>query len=62
MSKFKEEYENEGLEVKSIKPIKRLSKGGHSVSKTIGMLNDNYGAERDVDKYLGGYIQVIESL
>ncbi len=34
----------------------------HSVSKTIGILNDNYGAERDVDKNLGAYIQAIESL
>ena len=33
-----------------------------SVNETIGILNDNYGTERDVDKELGGYIQVIESL
>ena len=33
-----------------------------SVNETIGILNDNYGVDRDVDKNLGGYIQVIESL
>ena len=33
-----------------------------SVNETIGILNDNYGTDRDVDKDLGGYIQVIESL
>lgn len=33
-----------------------------SVNETIGILNDNYGIDRDVDKDLGGYIQVIESL
>ena len=34
----------------------------NSVNETIGILNDNYGTKRDVDKELGGYIQVIESL
>ena len=34
----------------------------NSVNETIGILNDNYGVDRDVDKNLGGYIQVIESL
>ena len=33
-----------------------------SVNEIIGVLNNNYGADRDVDKDLGGYIQVIESL
>lgn len=33
-----------------------------SINETIGILNSNYGADRDVDKDLGGYIQVIESL
>lgn len=33
-----------------------------SVNETIGILNDNYGLDRNVDKDLGGYIQVIESL
>lgn len=33
-----------------------------SVNETISILNDNYGTDRDVDKDLGGYIQVIESL
>ena len=33
-----------------------------SVNETIGILNENYGTHRDVDKDLGGYIQVIESL
>ena len=34
----------------------------NSVNETIGILNDNYGVDRDVDTNLGGYIQVIESL
>ena len=33
-----------------------------NVNETIGILNENYGTNRDVDKDLGGYIQVIESL
>ena len=33
-----------------------------SVNETMNILNDNYGTDRDVDKDLGGYIQVIESL
>lgn len=33
-----------------------------SINETIGILNENYGTNRDVDKDLGGYIQVIESL
>lgn len=33
-----------------------------SINETIGILNSNYGADRDIDKDLGGYIQVIESL
>ena len=33
-----------------------------SVNEAIGILNDNYGIDRDVDTDLGGYIQEIESL
>lgn len=33
-----------------------------SVNEIIRILNDNYGVERYVDKDLGGYIQVVESL
>ena len=33
-----------------------------SVNETIGVLNENYGINIDVDKDLGGYIQVIQSL
>ncbi len=33
-----------------------------SINETIGILNSNYGADRHVDKDLGGYIQVIKSL
>ena len=33
-----------------------------SVNETIGILNDSYGVDREVDQDLGGYIQVIESL
>lgn len=33
-----------------------------SVNETIAVLNDNYGTDRDVDKDLGGYIELIRSL
>lgn len=33
-----------------------------SVNENICILNDNYGTKRDVDKDLGGYIQLIQSL
>ncbi|MEG1009125.1 MAG: hypothetical protein RSF67_04815 [Clostridia bacterium] len=33
-----------------------------SVNETMVILDDNYGTNRDVDKDLGGYIQLIESL
>ena len=33
-----------------------------SVNENIRILNDNYGSERNVDKDLGGYIQLIQSL
>ncbi|EGT0696331.1 hypothetical protein QYB65_000965 [Clostridium perfringens] len=33
-----------------------------SISETIGILNENYGENRDVDKDLGGYVLVIESI
>ena len=33
-----------------------------SVNETIGILNDNYRTDRDVDKELGGYVQLIQSL
>ena len=32
-----------------------------SVNETIGILNDNYRTDRDVDKELGGYVQLIQS-
>ena len=33
-----------------------------SISDTIDVLNENYGNERDIDKDLGGYVLVVESL
>lgn len=33
-----------------------------SISETIEILNENYGEARNVDKDLGGYVLVIESL
>ncbi|MDK0546055.1 hypothetical protein [Clostridium perfringens] len=33
-----------------------------SISETIDILNENYGENRDVDKGLGGYVLVVESL
>lgn len=33
-----------------------------SVNETMRILNDNYGSERNIDKDLGGYIQLFQSL
>ena len=33
-----------------------------SISETIDILNENYGGNRDVDKDLGGYVLVVESI
>lgn len=33
-----------------------------SISENIDILNENYGENRDVDKDLGGYVLVVESL
>ncbi|MDM0464174.1 hypothetical protein QTG96_12480 [Clostridium perfringens] len=33
-----------------------------SISETIDILNENYGENRDVNKDLGGYVLVVESL
>lgn len=32
------------------------------ISETIDILNENYGENRDVDKDLGGYVLVVESI
>lgn len=33
-----------------------------SISETIELLNENYGENRDVDKDLGGYVLMLESI
>lgn len=33
-----------------------------SISETIDILNENYGENRDVDKDLGGYVLIVESI
>ncbi|ELC8342329.1 hypothetical protein QTI50_10500 [Clostridium perfringens] len=33
-----------------------------SISEIIDILNENYGENRDVDKDLGGYVLVVESI
>lgn len=33
-----------------------------SISETIDILNENYGENRDVDKNLGGYVLIVESI
>ena len=33
-----------------------------SISETIEILNENYGENRDVDKDLGGYVLIAESI
>lgn len=42
----------------SIYPIEVI----RNISETIDILNENYGEIRDVDKDLGGYVLVVESL
>lgn len=63
MSKFREEYK---MKIWKVEQLNLLSgypkKVVDSINETIGILNENYGTNRDVDKDLGGYIQVIESL
>ena len=36
--------------------------GVKSISKTIDILNENYGENRNVDKDLGGYVLVVENI
>ncbi|EOU1763244.1 TPA: hypothetical protein ACOTGY_002327 [Clostridium perfringens] len=33
-----------------------------SISETIDILNENYGENRNVDKDLGGYVLIVESI
>ncbi len=33
-----------------------------SISETVNILNENYGENRDVDKDLGGYVLIVESI
>lgn len=61
--KFKEEYKMKIWKEEQLKLLEGYPKEiVDNVNEKIGILNDNYGTDRGVDKDLGGYIQVIESL
>ncbi|EKQ55884.1 MULTISPECIES: hypothetical protein [unclassified Clostridium] len=51
-------YKKEQLEELKEKYLKEVIE---EVEEIITLLNDNYGANRDVDKDLGGYIALLES-
>lgn len=51
-------HKKEQLDVLKIKYSKEILKEAEEI---ITLLDDNYGANRDVDKDLGGYIGLLES-
>ncbi|MCX0379530.1 hypothetical protein LI055_07840 [Clostridium perfringens] len=55
---MKKTYLKKQLEELSNYPIEVIK----SISETIDILNENYGENRDVDKDLGVYILVVESV
>ncbi|WWU64759.1 hypothetical protein QJR26_17430 [Clostridium baratii] len=55
---MKKIYLKKQLEELSDYPIEVIQ----SISETIDILNENYGENRDVDKDLGGYVLVVESI
>ncbi|ELC8421774.1 hypothetical protein GNF65_07080 [Clostridium perfringens] len=55
---MKKTYLKKQLEDLSNYPIEVIK----SISETIDILNENYGENRDVDKDLGVYILVVESV
>ena len=55
---MKKIYLKKQLEELSDYPVEVIK----SISGTIDILNENYGENRDVDKDLGGYVLVVESL
>ena len=55
---MKKVYLKKQLEELSDYPVEVIK----SISETIDILNENYGENRDVDKDLGGYVLVVESI
>lgn len=55
---MKKIYLKKQLEELSDYPVEVIK----SISETIDILNENYGENRDVDKDLGGYVLVVESI
>lgn len=55
---MKKIYLKKQLEDLSDYPVEVIN----SISETIDILNENYGENRDVDKDLGGYVLVVESI
>ena len=55
---MKKIYLKKQLEELSDYPVEVIK----SISETIDILNENYGENRDVDKDLGGYVLVVESV
>lgn len=51
-------YSKEQLEELKSYPVEVIN----SISKTIEILDDNYGANRNIDNDLGGYIFIVENL
>ncbi len=55
---MKKIYLKEQLEVLKYYPIEVIS----SIAETIEILDGNYGANRNVDNDLGGYILIVENI
>ncbi|WP_415337299.1 hypothetical protein [Clostridium perfringens] len=55
---MKKIYLKKQLEELSDYPVEVIK----SISETIDILNENYGENRDVDKDLGGYVLIVESI
>ncbi|MGC5816017.1 hypothetical protein [Clostridium perfringens] len=55
---MKKIYLKKQLEELSDYPVEVIK----NISETINILNENYGENRDVDKDLGGYVLVVESV
>ena len=55
---MKKIYSNEQLEELRDYPAEVIN----SISETIDILNENYGANRDINNDLGGYVVVTENI
>ena len=55
---MKEVYLKQYLNELSKYPIEVIN----CILKTIDILDENYGAERNIDAYLGGYVLIVENI